>query len=350
MASPTVDKQSVGLGDSAGIHACLVNLSPSADGAIQIFPAGEFAVPNGAMRGTGPWRMDETHAKALIARVAARKNPLVLDYEHQSLLTAQNGQPAPAAGWIPSDGLEWRPDGLYATRIEWTERARAMIAGGEYRFLSPVFRADSKGHPIDLLNVALTNNPAIDGMQPVVTAARAFFPESTATRAESSTDLIDQPKRTAMTAIINAALGLAEDADEAAALAAINALKAPTEPDPARYAPVSVLQDMQAQLAALKADQLHRDVRDLIEPALVDGRLLPAQKEWAEELGATNIAALKGYLDTAQPIAALKSNQTSGKAPAGNGGSAGALSEAELVICSRLGIAAEDFMKAREVH
>ena len=59
-------------------------------------------------------------------------------------------------------------------------------------------------------------------------------------------------------------------------------------------------------------------ISKLIDPALADGRLLPAQKAWAEALGKSDLAALSTYLDTAQPIAALASMQTHGKKPLDN--------------------------------
>jgi phage I-like protein len=81
----------------------------------------------------------------------------VIDYEHQTLNAATNGQPAPAAAWFST--LEWRDgDGLYATDVQWTERAAAMVAAGEYRFLSPVFCFDNHGNVKALLHAALTNN------------------------------------------------------------------------------------------------------------------------------------------------------------------------------------------------
>ena len=60
-------------------------------------------MPHGAMR-TGPWELDQTAANAWMTRVASRETPLVIDYEHRSLMAAGNGQPVPAAGWaFPQD-------------------------------------------------------------------------------------------------------------------------------------------------------------------------------------------------------------------------------------------------------
>lgn len=95
-------------------------------------------------------------------------------------------------------------------------------------------------------------------------------------------------------------------------------------PDPAVFAPIAALTAMQTEnatlkteLAALTAAKNQAAINELITPALADGRLLPAQKEWAEQLGAANMAALRQFLDTAMPIAALTKMQTDGKSLTG---------------------------------
>lgn len=135
-----------------------------------------------------------------------------------------------------------------------------------------------------------------------------------------------------MPAELLACLGLPDDADAAAVLAAVTALKAQVAdaqtqlaalsaqtPDPAQYTPVSALAALQTELAALTAKVREDELAKLIAPALADGRLLPAQKDWAEALGRKDIASLSAYLATAQPLAALTGTQTQGQAPAAPG-------------------------------
>ena len=114
------------------------------------------------------WRLDAGDAAALVAEWRSRATPLVVDYEHQTQLAAHNGQPAPAAGWLTS--LRWEDGrGLFAS-VDWTDRARAHIRAGEYRYISPVFCFDPQsGAVLRLVCAALTNHPALDGMA----AARA---------------------------------------------------------------------------------------------------------------------------------------------------------------------------------
>lgn len=337
------------MSQNARIAACLIPIDRTkAESEIQVFPAGQFSVPHGAMRGSGPWQLDVAAAVAIIDKVKSRKNPLVIDYEHQSLMAATNGMPAPAAGWIDPAGLRWRSDSGMFAAAHWTDRAKGMIESGEYAYISPVFTYDKDGTPTDLLNLALTNNPAIDGMQPVLLAAASRFHPPT------------EDKPMPLHPAISALLGVAEDADDAAIVAACEATAAkltpPTAeestaattatPDPAKFAPIAALTALQSELAALKSAQIARDIEDAIKPALADGRLLQAQEQWARDLGASNMAALRSYLETAQPIAALTGSQTGGKAPEGT--ETKKLTDEELAICSQLGLSADVFIKSKE--
>ncbi|SFI83288.1 phage protease [Nitrosomonas sp. Nm34] len=112
------------------------------------------------------WLIYATLAGSVISWFETLTNKTVLDYEHQTLLAAQNGQPAPAAAWFGE--LQWRESGLFAVDVEWTERASQMIKAGEYRYISPVFLYDKKtGAVTRHLHAALTDNPTLDGMDAV---------------------------------------------------------------------------------------------------------------------------------------------------------------------------------------
>lgn len=286
--------------------------------AVRLLPAGEFRSVDGSGRPTDApaWRIDAAQAAILIARDTARSSRRVVDYEHQTLLAAKNGNPAPAAGWI--NGLAWRDgDGLYA-EIEWTEKAAAMIAAGEYRYLSPVFPYAADGRVLDIAMAGLTNNPGLDGLTDLAALSAVF-------------ENLPPDQETKPMKLLLAALGLAETATEAEAVAALDALKTQSgqvatltaeiatlkaaAPDPAKFVPADAVVTMQAQIAALTAQIEKKELDDMIEIGLSDGRILPGMEAWARSL---NKAALTGYLDKAQPIAALKGTQTGGKSNAGH--------------------------------
>ena len=118
------------------------------------------------------------------------------------------------------------------------------------------------------------------------------------------------------------------------------------EPDPAKYVPIAALQDVQTQYAALSTEVRNKEVDGLVTVALSEAVLLPSLEKWARDLGAKDIDALKAFLETAQPIAALTGTQTGGREPAGGSG-AGELSDAELAMCSAMGTLPEDFKKTK---
>lgn len=340
--------------------------------AVQLTPAGEFTPSDGRPMKVRAWHIDAASAARVIDRLHKRRTRPVVDYEHQTLLKEKNGQPAPAAGWITD--LTWSDgQGLFAT-VQLTQRAAEAIAAGEYRYVSPVFTYDSSGAVLDIRMAALTNTPAIDGMQPLeLEAAANFLLESenvmheklmatlaSALNLDAATATEEEliAAATARFAVdplvaIRTALGADATADGAALVAACTALKAKAEatasaaaPDPAKFVPVEVVRDLQTQVATLTAKQIDGEVGDLVAQGLADGRLLPAQKEWATALGKKDVAALTAYLASAEPIAALRATQTRGAPPPTGTGKHG-LTADELAVCNACGIEPEAFAKTK---
>lgn len=340
---------------------------------VQLTPAGDFTPSDGRELPVDHWRMDAQVAARVIAQFHARKNPAVLDYEHQTLNAQDNGRPAPAAGWIRD--LVWREGrGLFAC-VELTERARQHIAAGEYRYISPVFRYDTRSGDVTAIDMAaLTNHPALTGMQPLELRAAATFLHPShqepsmnklmlavclalGLAAEATTEDQAIAALTARMQVdplsdVRQALGLATDAKPDTITAACSALKTKAEAssaDPSKYVPVAQFESLKTDFAALSAKLTTSEVSDLVNAGLSDGRLLAAQKDWATALGGKDIAALKAYLDTAQPIAALRASQTGGNPPANAKTEANpeALTTDELAVCRACGISAEAFAKAK---
>ncbi|MDV6343266.1 phage protease [Nitrosomonas sp. Is37] len=145
---------------SFGLAACVISVTPNRE--IQLFPLGEFRAIDGRPKDVPHWYIDVALTANLIAEFESRVNRTVVDYERQTLLSAQNGQPTLAAGWFGK--LEWRESGLFAIDEKWTERASQMIEAGEYRYIS-LFLFITKDRAVTrLLHAALINNPALDGV------------------------------------------------------------------------------------------------------------------------------------------------------------------------------------------
>lgn len=144
--------------------ACLAQELSSVVRDIRVLPPGVFRAVDGRPQGLPGWKMDAAVAARVITASLATGGDILIDYEHQSLRTASNGQPVPAAGWFKR--LEWREgQGLYALAIQWNEKAKAMIAAREYRYISPVFSFDADTGDVQrILSMAITNNPALPSL------------------------------------------------------------------------------------------------------------------------------------------------------------------------------------------
>lgn len=313
------------------LAALAATLPSAAPEAFRLLPLGSFRAVDGRPEKLDAWVLRADDAEKIAADLAALQRDLPIDYEHQILEAKNNGQPAPAAGWIKRVAVRLDGDapGLWAEQVVWTERARQMIAAGEYRYVSPVFRFDPKtGRITALLMAALTNHPGLDGL----------------------TDLQPLKEDTTMSdsiAALRAALGATDPAIDPAA-AAVEALKAKdaeiarlkeeVEAVQAAAVPLTEHAKLQAELAALAARVEADEKARLIEAGLSDGRILPAQKPYWEK---QPIAALKAWLEVAQPVAALTGLQSGEVAP--NANKTAALSAEAEHLCRIAGWTPEVF-------
>ncbi|MGB7480146.1 MAG: phage protease, partial [Burkholderiaceae bacterium] len=209
------------------------------------------------------------------------------------------------------------------------------------------------GRITDLIMAGLVNYAGLDGMQPAALAALAAtfndpdhddeeLPMNKTLAALLAKLGLDAAKSTDEQALaaLNAYIAKADAAD--GQVAALSAQVAAATPDPAKYMPVEAVAPLREQLAALTAQVNGGEIDKVVEAALSAGKLLPAQEKWARDLGKSDIAALKAYVESAPQIAALGGQQTQGKPPAGKEGE---LTAEQLAVCSAMGLSAEDFKK-----
>jgi len=342
---------------------------------VQLLPAGAFKAIDGRPSDVPHWFIDSSTAAQVITRSKARQTLAVIDYEHQTLNKEDNGQPAPAAGWLLD--FEWREGSGLWGKAFFTERARALILAGEYRYFSPVFSYDPQsGQVLQIEMGALTNHPALDGLQPLSTLAALT---NSAAACFGFLHKGQAPEDRTMDNTLLAALGLPEGADDKAALTALNQLKAQQaaqgqllaalkkalkvtdeaqllaacsrlttapadKPDPAQFVPIEVVKDLAEKVAVLSAQVSGSAVDKLVGEALADGRLLPAMEGWAREYGQQDRAGLQAFLKEAAPLAALTRLQAANPPPAdGLNLSADERKAAELI-----GLSVADFAKAKQ--
>jgi len=333
---------------------------------VQLLPAGAFRSLDGRPKEVEHWLLSAADAAPLVAAAAARGTPYVFDYEHQSLSAASEGHKAPAAGWFQA--LEWIDgEGLFATDVQWTDTARRLIEDDEYRYVSPVFTWDrASGRITGLINAALTNNPGLDGMRMVADlvaarialAAPLTFPAKDAPMDELLDRLrqflnlpasADVAELTAELAALSTQLGAAPEAASTLTLGArLHAALSIQSPDPAQYVPLTVHAEVQNELAALRTQQAEQERSALLTAALADGRILPPTEAYWR---AQPVAALRAFLEVAQPMTALGGTQTQGRPPTRDTAPAFATPHGHHVDAERLTLhlAATDFARKHGV-
>jgi phage I-like protein len=362
-------------------------LGPSDDGWHQLLPVGPFKARDGRPFDVpgGHWQLDKSIATTLINRAKALGQDILIDYDHQTLKTDQNGQPAPAAGWYNGDEIEWREGQGLFIKPRWTERAAALVVAKEYRFLSAVFPYDAQGRPLELRMTAITNDPGVVGMQAL--AALSALPASslmpiqpgqlaTSIKEKSMNEhliallgklgiqlgadgQLTAEQGTAALAAFDSLQASAKKAPEleaalSAEKTALAALKAQTasvqqgaEVDLAQFVPVATYNALVTQVAALTAQVDTTDAATLIKEARLAGKVVAAEEEYLTAYAAQKgVAALKALLEPRPAIAALTANQTAAVTLPQKKGDA-VLSAEDKYAADQLGISHEDFAKAK---
>ena len=309
------------------------------DNMIQLLPGGLVDSKK------GKFVVDEVAIQQILNSCQSRKNEIVIDYEHQTL----NGTEAPAAGWIKR--IENRgKDGLWA-EVEWTSRAAQYIANKEYRYLSPVVLVrKSDQRAVALHSAALTNDPAIDGMVPI---ANKFEIDQ-----EGEFDNMDFLKRLA------AMLGLSETATEEQILNKLEEIKNATAVVANKdvlglldLGDAASLEDVKGKIIALKnpagyvkteefnklKEKLElRDRDELVTMALKQGKITPAQKDWADLYALKDPAGFKNFVEKAPQVVPLEEVIT------GGGSKITVNDETQLHVNKLLGLSQEDYTKANK--
>lgn len=339
------------------LAACSFEIDKAKYGRIQLLPYGKFRATDGRPTDVEAWYVTDTNGADVVALANSQKNPLPIDYEHQILHSQQNGKEAPSAGWM--EYLYFNPQGIFAD-VRWTDKAAEYIKNGEYRYISAVFAYDTNGYVRKIFHAALTNNPALDGMDEVMVAASVqllnqqkekpemdkkllaalsalFALKADASEAEITEKVtaLSAAKGDSQVAVLDVYAKLAEKEQSVAALTAQVG-----KPDPAKFVPVEQVAALQADFNKLKSSIDNDKKSALIEVALSQGKLPPALKEWAQSL---SIEALTGYLDKATPIAALAGGHQANEDP--NKDNVVALSAAEQAAARALGMTEAEFIK-----
>lgn len=165
---------------------------------IHLLPAGTVHT----LDGRGPYLVKDA-AKLARESLQAAGGRMVIDENHSTDLAAPKGLPAPARGWIVE--LDPRTDGIWG-RVEWTDDGSKLVGGRAYRGISPVITHLKDGRVTGLKRASLINTPNLVELKTLHGA--------------QDMDLLAKLRKL---------LGLADDADEFAIIAACEKLKSPAD-------------------------------------------------------------------------------------------------------------------------
>jgi len=302
----------------------------------------------------GVFKFDGAAAEQVMAKVADWGNDYCIDYGHSmlSFFTVDPAEAMKAAGWFKP---ELRNGELWASKVQWTEKASAMLKAREARYVSPAFQFDDDGTITELVNVGLTNIPATKKQIPLM-ASREREPEVPSKK--------EKAMKSKLIPAICGFLGIAPDSDDSSVIAKLNALRdrARVADDLERSAKetegklnaitgkqsfgeslgvVQSWKDSAATVASLsqKITELEQkgretEVLSLVEAGVKDGKIAPAQKEMWLERGKKDPEFLKGFLSTAAKVVPGKGDAAQQKP----GEKTGVLTDEQKKAAEKLGI------------
>lgn len=321
---------------------------PSVPAEFQVFPFGMVEI-----EGSEPFLVDHSAMEWVIERFQARGLDMVIDYEHQT----EGGDRAPAAGWIKR--LENRRDeGLWAV-VEWTERARDYLANKEYRYFSPVFLVSGQGRQLsELLRVALTNAPRLNRIKPIVAKSgrEAVCPRGAANYNQQSDGGVDMeflkmaakqaglPETAEAEKVLGEIKKLREAGEAVVCKEVLDALDLPSGTGKSEVvATIHALRqkpDLTLEVAELKRKLSERERDDLVMAALKEGKITPAQREWAEKYALCDSGGFRLFIAKAPRVVPLERIDH-----AGNVLSAHEIDRNQVEINKLLGISEETWKK-----
>lgn len=378
--------------NSIALLTLALALSLQAAAEVQLVPAGEFVGRDGRPGKGLTWKLPDAKGREMAARMNAHHASVQFnfDYEHQALLSEENGQPAPASGW--STRFEWRDGvGLFALAVEWTARAKQMIEGGEYKYISPAIAYNTEtGEVIGVINASLTNIPCLD-MNPVAQLRMARLNASFSTTQEDSMNKVlaamlaalglpateATTEQQAVSAIatlkaatadlrkaagvadevtatdaVTAVAGLKAKADQAATLttevATLKAKGGGAEPDPTKFVSLESFSALNQEVAQLRLANVTSEVETLLEAARAEGKCSPVVEGVWRNIGKVDIAQLKALIKDTPANPALAGHSQTALNKTVKADPNAAASAEELAMCKQMGQTLEQFRAGAE--
>ncbi len=330
----------------------MMNLPAVEDGASAVAPEWVHLMPAGTfcgVDGRGPFVADDL--QRIIERSMQPGRKLPIDINHSTDLLGSQGLDSPAVGWIVA--MEARDDGIWG-KVEWNARGNAAVAGREYGYLSPALMV-TKAHPhrvTEIGRASLTNDPNLK-LNSLHTA-----------------NLTGEPD---MEEELRKALGLPENADAAAILAAVaeKTLHSATlakvvetagvnidasgeqivtslqsrqsSDDDEKVALRATVTELNTKVTTLTNDAARSKAEAVINRAVEDGKVVPALREHFISRHMKNAQEVE---DEIKLLPSLHSSTLRGYVPKDGGDPA--LTPEDQKICELMGLDPAEFAKNKK--
>ena len=363
--SPSTDRESSDGGEPAVVGTKLSGSSAPPEW-IELLPPGEFE----GRDGRGPFRLSNPERVIAATRALQMDAGLPIDYDHATDFGAPEGRPAPAAGWICD--LENRGGALWG-KVEWTAHGADAVAMREYRYISPVFEYAKSGEVVRLLRAALTNNP---NLYLTAISTKSAKPRSDE-RGDTLRAGLDNENMETFQSDLQNLLGLGAESTLDELLAAVRELAVKkqlpgeqaangqshtacerpdgTGTDSARYVPVAQFEKVLTELNRLQAARGREQAERAVDSAARDGRLSPAQRDWAISYCQADPSGFARFIANQSPLltmalgtggADVRASQINQRfeETAMNERAAAGLSRIETAICAHLGIKPREYI------
>ncbi len=260
--------------------------------------------------------INEDTLQRVLQIAKAEQAGIPVDFAHASF----ESKDAQTAGLLLADSLKAEPDGLYG-ELEWTKEAEAMIREKKFRYLSPVFTfspeesKDGKLYIEKLVSLGLTNHPNIPAMKPLFNQLEMEEKmDELLTRLKEFLGLPDDAGNSELSESLFTRLGEVESLQkdlaalkEAAGLpieistvevaAAIEKNANRLQQEEGRPT-VEEWQTLKVELAEIK----QRDLEAKVNSAIAEGKILPAQKEWAVSYAVSDPQGFGSFLVNSRPM------------------------------------------------
>ncbi|PZQ45168.1 MAG: hypothetical protein DI551_08245 [Micavibrio aeruginosavorus] len=320
---------------------------------IPIFPPGTSKTVDGR----GPFINDDPEA---VIKASMREHVLpVIDRDHGADLLPK-GTPNPAAGWITRLFAE---DGWIKAEVEWTPAAELQIENKEYRYISPTFDHEkSTGRVKRIRRATLTNTPALDMMslaseetdqstqeendpmnKHLLALASALALTTTSFKTDEDVAKAAEVRIKELTddatslASIRKGLKVADDAGVEVILSTASEKK--TDVNPNDYVPMTQFKLLQTELASIQNEGKAKKAEEAVNKAVEDGKLLPAQKEWALSYASQDLDGFSKFIENSHVM--TKPAGIKGAKP----NASGDMSDDDIALCAQLGVSQEDYQK-----